>query len=137
MLTRKNFPQFLRFCIVGFTTYLVDSAVMETLVHQGLHAMEARAISITIAMQCGYLLHGIFTFRGHGKRHREAWIRYMTSNLIGAALNYAVFVIAFHLTPFTEPLLARQSALICAVGVAMWFNFWANGRFVFGKKDAR
>ena len=130
--------QFLRFCCVGLTCYVLDACVMEALVSHGLKVWVSRGISITLGLQCGYLLHSIFTFRGHGSHPGRAWIRFMASNSFGATLNYLLFIIALHALPIHHPFYLRQTSLIIAVSISMWYNFLANRHFVFrkGKRDA-
>ncbi len=123
--------EFLRFCVVGGIGFLVDSGTMELLVHAGLPAPRARVLSILLAMQATYLLHGTFTYRNHRGHTRRAWATFMGCNALGAAINYLVFLAALQIAHLPQPMLNRQLALICGVAVAMWFNYWANRRFVF------
>lgn len=131
MVIPPRMIEFLRFCIVGFLGYLVDSAAMEALVYAGLSAAMARVISIPTALQCTFLLHGAFTFRAHGGYTRRAWITFMGCNLMGALINYLIFLAALQVIHLPQALWNRQLALVCGMAVAMWFNYWANRRFVF------
>lgn len=128
-----RFHQFLRFCVVGLIGFVVDAAALELFVWFGLPAPFARVISMNIALQCTYLMHRSFTFKGHGNP-RKAWIKFMAANLTGALINYLVFLAALTYSPFSEPLLQRQFALFCGMGVAVNFNYWATRRFVFGAR---
>lgn len=133
---RPRLFEFARFCLVGFIGYLVDAAALELLVHHGLVAALARPLSIATAMQANYLMHGWFTYRGHGGFSRAGWLRFLSVNLTGAVLNYLVFLLALSQLHFSSPLYNRQLALCCGLGVGMWFNYWGNRRFVFRPKAA-
>ena len=126
----QRLHEFLRFCVVGFIGFVVDASVLELLVWLGLSAPQARIFSILVALQCSYLLHATFTFRGKAKTSR-AWLKFMIANLTGAGINYLTFLAIFTYSPIENPLLHRQTALVGGMSLALFFNYWANQRFVF------
>ncbi|MFM9889450.1 MAG: GtrA family protein [Rickettsiales bacterium] len=132
---RQRVTEFLRFCIVGLMGYFVDAGTLELLVHAGLESWLARVFSIPTALQCTYALHGLFTYRGHGDFSRRKWAGFMLYNLLGAAINYTIFLIVLRMLPFTSELAQRQGALFCGMAVALWFNYWATRHFVFRRAD--
>lgn len=127
--------EFLRFCVVGFLAFLVDSGLLELLVLTGLSPVTARAASIAVALQCAYFLHGAFTFRAHRGYSRAGWGKFMLSNLMGAALNYGVFLLVLAVQVSTDARIARLAALLSGTMVALLFNYWANRRFVFARGE--
>lgn len=134
MLLRLH--EFLRFCLVGGVGFVVDAGLLEFLVSLGLSAWAARILSIALALQVTYLMHGAFTFRDHGGYSRARWLAFLSCNALGAAINYLLFLAVLMLAPFGEPFLDRQSALITGTAVALFCNYWMNRRFVFRKEDA-
>ena len=119
--------EFLRFALVGFVGFVVDAGLLELAVFLGLPAQSARVISILLALQVTYTLHGRFTFRRHGGYSRRAWLQFMLANLIGALLNYGTFLLL--LIDDTRP--TRLVALLGGTGVGLCFNYWANRKFAF------
>ncbi len=127
--------EFMRFCAVGGVAFMVDAGVLELLIALEMPALAARVFSIAVALQCSYLLHGAFTYRTHHGYSIQSWRLFMTSNLLGAAINYAVFagVLGAALGPDAES--SRWIALVAGTGVALFFNHWANRRFAFARKE--
>lgn len=132
---RKHLPEFLRFCVVGFTAFCVDSALLEVMVRLGMGQILARCISLGLALQISYLLHGIYTYRNHQGYSVKHWLQFIGSNLVGALVNYLVFIAVLFAAPFGEGFLTRLSALVAGTAVALFFNYWANKRFVFIAKE--
>jgi putative flippase GtrA len=128
--------EFLRFCIVGLIAFVVDAAVLFALVYVGLTDAIARSVSLTLGMQTAYILNARFTFRGHRGIGLATWASFVTSNLLGAALNYLIFLAALHWVPITHADALRLLAIICGTGVGLIFNYWANRRFAFARKDS-
>ncbi|MDX2095847.1 MAG: GtrA family protein [Alphaproteobacteria bacterium] len=127
--------EFLRFCMVGFLAFLVDSSLLELLVYTGLTAPVARGLSIAVALQCSYFLHGAFTFRAHGGYSIKSWMKFMLGNLMGAALNYGVFLLVLMAQVGADARIARLAALLAGTAVALLFNYWASRRFVFARRE--
>jgi putative flippase GtrA len=135
-MLRAPTPQFLRFCIVGGMAFALDYALLEMMVATGISAPLARVFSIAIALQASYFLHGAFTFRDHQGYSLARWSVFISSNLIGAGVNYAVFLAVMHAHFVSSQPLLRGVALIAGTAVALFFNYWANRRFVFTRKDS-
>ena len=123
--------EILRFLIVGVTGFAVDAGLLELFVSLGLAAAVARIFSIALALQVSYLLHGNFTYRSHAGMSRKGWIKFMLSNLVGAVLNYVIFLTVLSLDVAHDPRASRWIALFVAVFLTMGFNYWANRRFAF------
>lgn len=126
----------------GGLAFIVDAAILEFLVLGQVPASTARVISIAIAMQVSYLLHRRFTFSSRHPHSSRRWGKFMATNLIGAVINYSVFV-GLLTVPLSEDAdTARALALFGSTAVALVFNYWANRTLVFvaassGKKRMR
>lgn len=127
-------PEFLRFCLVGGVAFLIDAILLEGLVYAGIAASVARIISIAIALQASYLMHSAFTYRGHRGLTRTSWLAFLSSNLIGAGLNYGVFLLVLHAALGDCPENTRLIALLAGTLAALMFNYWANRRFAFRRQ---
>lgn len=127
--------EFLRFCIVGFVGFLTDAVMLEIFVACDVPTRIARLFSMALALQVGYVLHQIFTFRGRGGFSTRRWLHFLALNLVGVAINYSIFLAGLALFPISDAQMQRQAALVAGTSVALAFNYWANGRFVFAKRD--
>lgn len=126
--------EFLRFCVVGGTGFVVDAGILEMFCHYGVSAPIARAVSIAVALQVTFLLHGFYTFKTRGGFSRQRWLQFMLFNLVGAALNYGTFLLVLMLPLLEEPLPHRYLALVMGTAVGLVFNYTSNRRFVFTEK---
>ncbi|MFZ4542109.1 MAG: GtrA family protein [Rickettsiales bacterium] len=134
-MDRVHIPEFLRFCIVGSIAFLVDVGLLETLVTIGFLAYVARIASIAVALQVSYALHGLFTYQNHKGFSRTSWATFMASNLIGASVNYVAFILVLHAALGNCPENSRLIALVAGTAIALGFNYWANRRYAFGRKE--
>lgn len=134
-MTRHSYSQFMRFCLVGGVAFAVDAAVLEIAVALGIGNLTlARGLSLLTAMQVAYALNLLFTFRQPHSHGLRTWARFMTSNLAGAAINYGVFMGTLRWALTEGGHTERIAAIVAGTGVALFFNYWANQRFVFKGK---
>lgn len=124
----EAFRQFSRYLIVGGTGFLIDAIGMEVFLKLGLHIMEARACSMTLAMVAAYFLHRAFTFRGSAAAAAPVSQRqfglYVLCQLTAAAFNYGVFAtVLYFIMPQPPGFSARMFSLCAGVGVGLFFNF--------------
>jgi putative flippase GtrA len=61
----RNWQQLAKFCLVGAVGYLINLAVYDTLLHQGLHYLVAATVSFLVAVTSNYTWNRIWTFREH------------------------------------------------------------------------
>ena len=132
---RLVIPEFLRFCIVGGIAFVTDYSMLELFVHFGVATAIARIVSIAIAMHVSYVLHGVFTYRGHRGYTLATWAQFMGSNIFGALINYALFLLVVWLADFDDEHLTRLSGMVIGTAISMGFNYWANKRFAFASKE--
>ncbi len=116
-----------KFAIVGFIGFGVDSLVLYLLIALSFTPLQARAVSIPVAMLTTWVLNRNWSF----ERSTDVWYRelatYMAVAGIAAAVNYAVFAAALALMPGIAPFLA----LVLACAIAMFVSYFGYGRLVF------
>jgi putative flippase GtrA len=61
---RSNFPQLVRFCVVGASGYVVNLAIFAVLIYAGLHYLPAATASFAVAVVNNYSWNRLWTFRG-------------------------------------------------------------------------
>lgn len=136
-MIRFAIPEFLRFCIVGGIAFVTDTLFLEWFVHLGIATAVARVLSLAIALHVSYFLHGVFTYRGHRGYTRATWLQFMGSNIIGALINYGIFLLVVQLAPFEDARVTRIAGMVIGTAISMGFNYWANKRFAFARKEPR
>jgi putative flippase GtrA len=123
--------RFLKFSGVGVIAFLVDVEVFQAAMFlTGLSPYAARLISFVVASSAAWWLNRTFTFRdADNVRADLQWARFFAANLVGGAVNYAVFalMIATLAVAATHPVLALAVGSLCGVS----FNFTAYRRYVF------
>lgn len=82
--------QLLRYALTGGFVTALQAAVYWTLARWlGVHPQLANFAGYLVAVASGFVLHGRFTFRGHGQRDRAAAraVRFVAVSLLSLALN--------------------------------------------------
>jgi putative flippase GtrA len=59
----RNWQQLGKFCVVGAIGYVINLAVYDTLLHQGLHYLAAATCSFLVAVTSNYIWNRLWTFR--------------------------------------------------------------------------
>lgn len=126
--------RFFRFLLVGGAAFLVDYTLLEFLMLAGLSSPWARTFSLAIALQFSYFAQGAFTYHGHAGYSIRQWLRFIGSNLLGAFINYAIFMLAITHAPLYNTHIKNLVGLVAGTTIALGFNYWANQRFVFHRK---
>jgi len=131
---RLKESRFLRFGIVGACGFVVDTFVLYLLHRRlGLDPYSARAISIFTAMNFTWMGNRLITFRAHAattpSEMAGEWARFLLTNALGAAINYAVYaaIVRFAPPPVNNPFVG----LAAGVAVGLAFNFTLSKRVVF------
>jgi putative flippase GtrA len=65
LLSVRNWQQLGQFCVVGAVGYLINLAVYDVLLHQGLNYLAAATCSFLVAVTSNYVWNRIWTFREH------------------------------------------------------------------------
>jgi putative flippase GtrA len=87
---RTLFWQIVRYGLTGVGVTAVQAAIYWLLAtHAGFHAQSANLCGYIVAVGVGYVLHGRFSFRGHGSRDRSATrgAKFVIVSLVSLALN--------------------------------------------------
>jgi len=132
LLTRERallLGQFFRYAITGVVTSLVNIVIYHLCATAGrLDPNLAWTIGFVGAAAAGYVMHGQWSFRGHGGRDRQAlrMIRFAIVSLISFALNSLwVWLLVQHLD---LPIWAPYPPVLCVTPLLV---FWLNRVWVF------
>lgn len=135
---RKEAKRFVKFAIVGSIGFVIDTGVLSLLVF-AVHMdtdnrrLAAKAVSFTLAVISNFIWNRLWTYpESRSKPLHKQLTQFFVLNVIGLFINLLVFGFVDNLliTPF-GPVLALYGAQICAVGVAMVWNFISNRLITF------
>jgi len=137
-LQRKGVRQFIKFCIVGASSTLIDFSVANIAYYllQVRPAALASVMGFCVAVVNGYFWNSRWTFRDRERRAvHEEFVRFVAVNIVGALLNYSIvsFVLLFDKHD-PHPKLVFNGAKILATGIVVFWNFFANRRWTFGHR---
>lgn len=131
--------QFIKFCLIGFTSMCIDVGISYYLIYTlRLNPTLSKTISFLFAVTNGFIWNSRWTFRGlgSGKRH-EMYMKFVMVNCVGLVLNILLFKSV--LWGFTGRFIGQGTpdklhfsiatgvAVVC---VALW-NFLANRQWTF------
>lgn len=122
------------FALVGGAGFVVESIIMTVLIRlAGWQPWHARIPSFALALLVTWLLNRTLTFAGRGPERRsvEAFF-YVVIQVIGGALNLAVFAVCLHYWPQ----LGEVPVVPLAIGAAgsFGFNFAASNGLLYAKR---
>jgi putative flippase GtrA len=134
--------EFVKFALVGATTFVIDTAIFYALKLSVLAAkpVTAKIIAVLVATVVSYVLNREWSFRARGgrERHHEATLYFVFSG-ISVALYAAPLWISRYLlhleipytTRFVEEFADFTSGQIVGLVVGMVFRWWTFRRWVF------
>jgi putative flippase GtrA len=140
--------EFIKFAIVGGTTFIIDSAIFYTLKLTILETkpVTAKVIAGIVAVIASYVLNREWSFRNRGgrERHHEALLFFAFSG-VGVLLSMAPLWVSSYILQLREPMVSLTveniadfiSAYIIGNLLQMAFRFWAFRRWVFPDQLAR
>lgn len=146
---RRGVRQFIKFCIVGLSSTLVDFGIYLTLIEL-LHIQDsvglatgrlvAQSISFAFAVTNSFIWNSRWTFR-HTDREglHQRYVKFVFTNLIGLALNLTILTVVSHLVPpSVTALLAHRLkdpagffGKLTATAVVVFWNFTASKYWTF------
>ena len=90
LLSVRNWQQLGKFCVVGAIGYLINLAVYDTLLHQGLHYLVAATCSFLVAVTSNYTWNRLWTFREHRGHVGIQGMRFFLVSLAALGANLLV-----------------------------------------------
>lgn len=124
--------EFIQFALVGSSGFIVDLLFYLLLQLAGLSHTTARALSFWPAVTWNWMLNRIITFSHREKTAKKTqWGAFVSSSLIGFAVNYGTYYTLTTYVPFFED--KTILALIIGVLIGMGFNFSISNLFIFKK----
>jgi putative flippase GtrA len=128
---RRTIVEVFRFGAVGSVGFLVDAGVLYLLVGLGIGPLAARCVSFPTALAATWLLNSRWTFgayKSEASRARQA-AGYVAVQLVGVAVNYAVYALSLNVTGRTS--LGSVAALAIASAAGLVVNLTGSRMFVF------
>jgi putative flippase GtrA len=86
----RNWQQLGKFCVVGAIGYLINLAVYDVLLHEGVHYLVAATCSFLVAVTSNYTWNRLWTFREHRGHVGIQGMRFLAVSLAALAANLAV-----------------------------------------------
>jgi putative flippase GtrA len=159
LTARPGLAQFVKFCIVGSTSFVIDFGIYNILLRVGLSPALSLSFSFLVAVVNGFYWNRRWTFRATDGDARKQGPKFLATNAIGWLLNLSVTTLALvlaahwgltrthhtpaetlHLVLFRSAngkqgfsLLALNAAKVCATVVVTAWNFCAAKFFTFKK----
>lgn len=127
----ERFERIFKFALVGVVAALIDMAVVEVMIRLAhFDYYSARLVSYLVAATAAWALNRRFTFYDADRaRARMQWLRYLSLNAIGGAVNYGLYAALVSAFAFF------RSYPFVAVGfgslAGMLFNYAASRKLVF------
>lgn len=128
------FKQFLRFAAVGTVGFVIDAGLVEVL-KGALGLGGSQLVAFSVAATATWALNRQFTFGSSTYPLHVEWFRYIASNLLGSAVNNAVYFWA--VTQFAEASKHPVAAVAAGSIAGMFFNFAASRHIAFKKRKER
>ena len=150
MFQRRGVRQFIKFCIVGASSTLIDFSVYLLLI-EGLHLQTligsltlarpaAQSISFLFAVTNGFIWNNRWTFRGSGGGAvHSRYGKFVLTNGIGLSLNLLILTLVAHAVPaavthLLDPYLDDPAGFVgkvAATAVVVFWNFTASKYWTF------
>jgi putative flippase GtrA len=142
LLQRPGVLQFIKFCIVGASSFTIDLGISYLLhFHAGFPLVPAKTISFVLAVTNGFFWNRRWTFDAVGKRdHREQYAMFFAVNIVGYLLNIGIVTAIVGLE--TKTWINQQpskpvfliATLIATCFVVFW-KFFANKHWTFKQPE--
>ncbi len=122
---------FIKYSLIGCVGFAVDASVLALAISGGLSKILARLVSIGVALFITWWLHRNYTFRVRTSPSFHELCRYLTSNAVGALVNYSLYcaLILFFIPDMLWLALAISSIAALAI------NYLGARFFVFQRKN--
>lgn len=126
---RKELSRFLKFATVGAFGMVVDLSILNLLVRRaGWPLLAANSASFSCAVLSNFTWNRLWTYPESRERPiREQLPQFLLVNLVGLGINNVV-LLGLHgvLRTFLPTPYDYNAAKICAIGIVLFWNFFAN-----------
>jgi putative flippase GtrA len=121
--------QFLSFALIGAAGFVVDTAILYSILAFGDFYYLGRAFSFLGAATFTWYLNRVFTFRDRAPDLLQQWWRFLVANSGGGLVNYLIYCLLI----FTFQMVKDYPVLGVGIGALMGLiiNFTLSRRFVF------
>lgn len=140
---RPDVRQFVKFCIVGATSFAIDAGISAILIFAaGMWWPLANTISFAVAVTNGFFWNRRWTFQAVGqRRQRDQYAMFFGVNVVGLILNLGIMKTVFFFATGQwqgqHPKgLHFTIAKIAATAVVVFWNFFANRHWTFKPPEA-
>ena len=142
LLQKPGLRRFVKFCIIGATSFSIDVGVSYYLTfHLLMWWVLAKTISFSLAVTNGFFWNQRWTFRAVGRRkHHEQYAMFFGVNIVGWLLNVTIMKTVFWISTGTfrgqhptKPVWI--AATILATVIVVFWNFFANRHWTFSHPD--
>ena len=121
----------IRFGLVGVVGYIVDSAVLLTVIGVGANLYAGRVVSFLFAVTATWYFNRVFTFRDRSPRLFQQWASFASVNTFGGLVNYGTFALLVWKSPFFHSMVVLAVAISSLAG--MIFNYFFSKTMVFSE----
>lgn len=130
---KHTIKQFIRFALVGCLNTGLDFMIYAALTRLFLfweeHYLIANFIAFSTATVNSYLLNKYWTFKDKSKKHSQQYAKFFTVSFIGLLLTEIILYM------LVEAGMHDLLAKLLAIGVILFWNFFANKMWTFKKTD--
>ena len=92
--SRPGPRQFLKFCIVGVSSTIIDFTIFNLLLRLGLSPAAALTCSFLVSVSNGYYWNSRWTFRATRGDARKQYPKFVATNVVGWFLNLSIATLA-------------------------------------------
>lgn len=127
---REWLVEFLRFCVVGLASYIVDVGIFNLLAYHhaitlpGDQSMTAKIISTTIAIVFSWIINRVWTFgnRKTDNKVRE-FVQFLLANIGGMLIALACLAVSRYILDLRSPLADNISANVVGLVLGTAFRY--------------
>lgn len=138
LIGRPGVQQFIKFCLVGASSTLVDVGIYSALTHGfSLWWVMAKVISFTLGVTNGFIWNSRWTFNHFENADpRKRYIKFVAVNIVGLLLSLTImktiFVLHYGSWQHDNPKgLIAIFAMLTATPIVVFWNFFANKHWTF------
>jgi putative flippase GtrA len=132
LLSVRNWQQLGKFCVVGVVGYLINLAVYDVLLHEGVHYLVAATCSFLVAVTSNYTWNRLWTFRELRGHVGVQGMRFFVVSVAALGANLVVL----HLL-IADGGLGKLPAQAVAIVAVTPLNFVGNKLWSFRRRSVR